>query len=133
MTWITVAPALAALLFLAFVASLGAGFGAGSRHGWLLAASLSIAFALWSVFAIVTEGPLAFWAEHTRNAWGNQIWFELLLMAAVACAALAPQAKAAGMRVPWWLLLLAAATGSVGMLAMAARLLYLKGRAARAA
>ena len=33
----------------------------------------------WSLYTIASEGFFAFWGEHTRNAWGNQIWFDLLI------------------------------------------------------
>lgn len=69
-------------------------------------------------------GPFGFWPEHVRNAWGNQIWFDLLLSVGMAFALLAPRARAQGMRlVPWFIAV--ACTGSVGLLAMGARYLFL--------
>ena len=97
--------------------------------GWRAPATLSLLFLGWSVFAAVTEGPTGFWPEHVRNAWGNQIWFDLLLAAGVAFAALAPAARQVGMNTRLWLLLVAA-TGSIGLLAMLARLRYLQAQPA---
>lgn len=94
--------------------------------GWMAPAALSAAFAIYSTMTAVREGPTGFWPEHTRNLWGNQIWFDLLLAAGVACAVLAPRARTAGMRLLPWLLLVAA-TGSIGLCAMFARVLYLEG------
>jgi len=96
---------------------------------WRAPATLALLFLGWSSYAAVTEGPTGFWPEHVRNAWGNQIWFDLLLAAGVAVAALAPAARAVGMNTRLWLLLVAA-TGSVGLLAMLARLRYLQGQKA---
>lgn len=92
---------------------------------WMAPAALSAAFAIYSTVAALREGPTGFWPEHTRNLWGNQIWFDLLLAAGVACAAIAPRARTVGMSVLPWLLLVAA-TGSIGLCAMFARLLYLE-------
>jgi hypothetical protein len=92
---------------------------------WLWPALLSAAFMLFSLTAVVQEGPLGFWPEHVRNLWGNQIWFDLLLALGTAWCFVLPQAVAQGMRPgPWWLLIIC--TGSVGLLAMVARLLYLR-------
>lgn len=96
-----------------------------AASGWMAPAALSLAFAAYSTFTALREGPTGFWPEHTRNLWGNQIWFDLLLAAGVACALLAPRARAAGMNVLPWLLAVAA-TGSIGLCAMLARLLYLE-------
>jgi len=35
---------------------------------WLLPASLSAVFMAFSLYAVVTEGPVGFWIEHVRNA-----------------------------------------------------------------
>jgi predicted anti-sigma-YlaC factor YlaD len=97
---------------------------------WRFAAALSLLFAAFSLWAVVQEGPLGFWPEHTRNLWGQQIWFDLLLAAGTAWAALLPRARALGMRPAPWLLAVVC-TGSIGLLAMLARLLYLRERSAR--
>ena len=97
---------------------------------WRFAAALSLGFLAFSLWAVAREGPLGFWTEHTRNLWGQQIWFDLLLAAGTAWAALLPQARAAGMRPALWLLAVVC-TGSIGLLAMLARLLYLRERSAR--
>lgn len=95
---------------------------------WLVFALLGAGFAGWSVHAVVTEGPLGFWPEHIRNAWGNQIWFDLLLAAAIAWTVLVPRMRAAGMRpLPW--LVLVVCTGSIGLCATVARCLFLESRA----
>ena len=102
---------------------------AGDRRSnvWLLPASLSAVFLAWSVFALVSEGLSGVWLEHSRNAWGNQIWFDLLLAIGTAWALLLPRSRAAGMQAwPWFALIVC--TGSVGLLAMLARCLFLENR-----
>lgn len=102
--------------------------GAAARQVWMAPAALACLLLLWSVYAVVTEGPLAFWRHHTEDAWANQIWFDLLLSIGVGFALLAPGARAMGMRVAPWLVLIIC-TGSVGILAMLARYLFLRERA----
>jgi hypothetical protein len=97
------------------------------RNTWLVPAAASALFLGWSLYAIATEGLLGFWAEHTRNAWGNQIWMDLLLGIAAAWALIVPEAKRLGMHpLPW--LLFVASTGNIGLMAMLARLLFLRER-----
>ena len=97
------------------------------RH-WQIPALLAAAFFAYSLWPILTMGPLGFLPEHVRNLWGVQIWFDLLCAIGVGWALVAPRARAAGM-VPWPWLALIAATGSIGLLAMLARVLYREERA----
>ena len=90
---------------------------------WQVPALLCAAFFAYSLWPVLTLGPLGFWTEHVRNLWGAQIWFDLLCAIGVGWALLAPRARAVGM-VPWPWLALIAATGSIGLLAMVARVLY---------
>ncbi len=99
-----------------------------TRNSWRFPAFLSLAFLLFSLHALMTEGPLGFWPEHTRNLWGNQIWFDLLLAAGIGWFLIVPQARAQCMRLPLWLVLIAC-TGCIGFLAMLSRLQYLQARA----
>jgi hypothetical protein len=114
-------------LLLAF-AVMAAGPRLGAR-AWLIPAALSLLFLILSVDVVVKAGPLGFWTEHLRGPWGAQIWCDLLLAAGTAVALLLPRARAVGMRpVPWMLAVLA--SGSIGLLAMTARCLFLEARAA---
>lgn len=119
----TVAALLSAALFGAFVVSV---FGREVRASWRLPALAGTAFLVWSLIAIVREGPFGFWTEHTDSLWGVQVWMDLLLAIAVALSALVPAARAEGMRVGPWIALVCC-TGSIGLCAMAARLLWLRG------
>lgn len=94
---------------------------------WILPASFAALFSIWTYHAAISEGITGFWIEHGRNAWGNQIWFDLLLATATAWALLLPRARAVAMRpLPW--LVLIVCTGSIGLLAMVARCLFLEAR-----
>ena len=94
---------------------------------WIVPAFFCGLFVVLSMQAVLSEGPFGFWPEHTRNLWGNQIWYDLLLAVVAALAFAIPVAKSLGMRVlPWVVLVLA--TGSIGLYAFIARLLYLKSR-----
>jgi len=98
-----------------------------SRRAWIIPAGASLAFALWTACAVFAEGLLGFWPQHIAGAWANQIWFDLLLAALVALSLLAPRARAVGMPfLPWFGLV--AFTGSIGLLAMLARCLFLEAR-----
>ncbi len=120
-------PLVALALFLIVTAALALRTGTRQRAAWLVPAVLSAAFLGWSLFTQASEWPTGFWAEHTRNAWGNQIWFDLLLAFGTAWALLLPRARATGMRVWPWLALIIC-TGSIGLLAMFARCLFLESR-----
>ena len=122
-----VLPAIAIVLLIAAAVALLRHQDKSRPGSWLVPAGLCTLFLGWSIYTAGTEGPLGFWANHTRNAWGNQVWFDLLLAVGVAWALLLPQARAAGMRpAPWLVLILC--TGSIGLLAMLARCLFLETR-----
>ncbi len=105
----------------------GLGISLHTPRTWLVPAVASGLFAVGSVVAVVREGPTGFWPVHTVNAWGNQVWFDLLLAVLVAWFLLQPRMRAQGMApLPW--LALVFATGSIGLLAVLARLMYVEGR-----
>lgn len=119
-------PWIGAALLVAATASVvvrGQGGGPGS---WRWFAAASVGFAVFSGYAVAREG-LGFWTEHTRNAWGNQIWFDLLLAVGTSWFVVAPRARTQGMRLWGWLVLVVA-TGCIGLTAMVARLLWLEER-----
>jgi hypothetical protein len=89
-------PAIAVAFFLLFSGSILAQDRQQIKNSWLFPAMLSLLFLLFSVEAIASEGLLGFWSEHTRNLWGNQIWFDLLLGISIGWYLIVPQAKALG-------------------------------------
>ena len=127
MTQIILFPAIAGLVAVVTVLYLATKDDYLKKSLWVVPAFFSILFLALSLQTVFAEGPLGFWPEHTRNLWGNQIWYDLLLAAVAALFFAIPQAKSVGMRViPWSLLVLT--TGSMGLYAFIARLLYLKSR-----
>ena len=91
---------------------------------WLIPAGFSVAFLVWSLWAIALEGPTGFWPVHAKSAWGNQVWFDLLLAVSIAWYLILPRAREVGMRVWLWLVVVVC-SGSIGLLAMLARYLFL--------
>lgn len=99
---------------------------------WRLPALLCVAFLGWSLVAMAVEGVTGFWPVHTQTLWGNQVWFDLLLAVGIAWTFILPQARALGMRViPWMVVTMG--TGCIGLLALTARLLYLREHAEQGA
>ena len=119
-------PWIAAALLVAIAVTVIVGRGAGGTGSWRSFAVFSAAFFGFTVYAIAREG-LGFWTEHTRNLWGNQIWFDLLLAAGIGWFLVLPRLRAAGLApLPWLLVILA--SGSIGFLALIARLLWVEAR-----
>ena len=94
---------------------------------WLWPALASAAFLVYSLFTIATEGLFGFWFEHTESLWGLQVWTDLLLAFGIAWTFMAPEARRLGMALsPWAIFLLC--SGCIGILAMMARILWLRER-----
>lgn len=120
-------PAVAVAIFVIATFSMVLQKERGSPIAWQVATLFAALFTLWSIHAIANEGLWGFWYEHIRNAWGNQVWFDLLMAIGAAFALLLPRARAVGMRpVPWLIFILC--SGSIGLFAMFARCLYLETR-----
>jgi type IV secretory pathway VirB2 component (pilin) len=128
MSILTIGPAAA---FVAFLIIIVTGLGQAGRADWRLPAILSAAFAGFTASAVFYEGLFGFWPEHTDSLWGNQVWFDLLLAFGMAWTALLPRARAAGMT-PWFWAVALILTGSVGLLAMLARLQWIEARGGKA-
>jgi hypothetical protein len=127
MTVYQAAALLAGLAFVVVGVVLSARRDGAARPLWIAPAALAAAFAVFSLVTAAREGVTGFWPEHTRHGWGNQIWFDLLLAAGAAYALALPRLRAVGMRpLPWFLAI--AASGSIGLMAMLARLFYLEAR-----
>ena len=102
----------------------------GARQ-WQIAALLSTLFLAYSLIPILREGPIGFVANHTTSHWGVQVFWDLLLALCMALFLAAPRARKVGMNLALWVvpvLLL----GSIGMLALLARLFWLEQRQAAA-
>jgi len=125
MTLTTILAAAAGILTVLFVVYYIYSGGSNMKNGWVFPAVISLAFFIFSLITVFNEGPTGFWVEHTRNLWGNQIWFDLLFAAGIGWYLIVPQAKALGMRLlPWGIIVLS--SGCIGFTAMVARMLYLR-------
>ena len=102
-----------------------------SGRFWILPALASGALLAWTIGCIIDTGLLAVFDAVSASAWANQVWFDLLLAIAVAMAFLVPEARRLGMR-PWFWVLAVVLTGSIGVLAMLARVLQLRHRSQQA-
>jgi len=100
-------------------------------HDWWLPALGSVALLLWTVHCLIDAGLLAILPVITSSAWSNQVWFDLLLAICAALAFLIPEARRLNMYVWLWLIIVAA-SGSIGLLAMMARVCYLRASAGSA-
>lgn len=91
----------------------------------LLAAGLSAGFFGYTLLTMSREGAEVLWMNHTDSFWGVQVWWDLLISVSLALFFIAPRARAQGMRILPWALFVAA-TASIGLLAMVARLFWLE-------
>lgn len=94
----------------------------------VIAAALSGLFLGFTLVTIQRDGLLPVWTNHTTNLWGVQVWWDLLFSVGIAAFLIVPRAREQGMKVVPWLLFVAA-TASIGLLAMIARLFWLERRA----
>lgn len=123
----SILPLAAGVLLIFFIFITAYSNGKRMKISWIFPAFISFIFLIFSLTTIVTEGFYGFWTEHTRNLWGNQIWFDLLLAAGIGWYLIVPRAKSRGMKLPMWGVLVVC-TGCVGFMAMLSRMLYLDER-----
>lgn len=128
----TAAPTLAALGFVIFALTMAIAPARTPRpNAWMFSATLCVAFVAWTLYALANEGFIAIWQEISRSLWSNQIFIDLLLAVGIALAFLVPEARRLGMKpLPW--VVATAATGCIALLAMHARVLFLRSREAGA-
>ncbi len=92
-----------------------------------LAAVLCGGFGAFTAGQIWEEGVVMFFTNHTQNLTGVQVWWDLVMCWIIAFFFIAARARRQGMNVALWAVLIAP-TGSVGLLAMCARLFWLENR-----
>lgn len=92
---------------------------------WQISAAVGVIFLAFSLFVVAEEGLLGFWPVHTFDFWGSQVWIDLLISLSIIWFLILPRAKQYKMNTGAWLLLVCC-SGSIGMLAMLARLIYLE-------
>lgn len=93
------------------------------------AAVLLVAFGSFTAVQLGQEGVIGFYVNHTQNLAGLQVWWDLIMATLIALFVIAPRARAQGMNVTAWGLLVGT-TASIGLLAMCARLFWLERQAA---
>lgn len=126
MTLFQILPLVAAVLFaIITIAALLAP--QNPKTDWKRPAILFSAFLAFSLYTVFTEGPLGFWPNHSQDAWGNQVWFDLLIAIGIAWVLILPRAKAQNMKLPLWLIFIMC-SGCIGVLAMLARLYALESK-----
>ena len=131
MTYLTVLPILALMPVLVISLTALLKNDPVHKHAWVIVALFCGLFTTWTIFAVVKEGLIEFWPMLTQDLWGNQVWFDLLMAFTMVWVLILPRAKVVGMKLPFWLLFIFC-SGSVGLSAMLARLLYLEGKHASA-
>lgn len=97
------------------------------RHHWMGPLMISAVFLVFSIFTIAKEGLFGFWENHARDFWGNQIWFDLILGIGTAFVILLERLRARKMNPLLWFVFVLTG-GSIGLLVMLARLLYLEAK-----
>ena len=93
----------------------------------MLATILCALFSGYTAVQIAQEGIVMFFTNHSTNLTGLQVWWDLLNCWLIALFFIIPRARAAGMNVLPWALLVGT-TASIGLLAMCARLFWLEAR-----
>ena len=100
-----------------------------SWPAWLVPAVVVVPVAAWTGLAIAEAGLFGFWPMVTSSPWGLQVWFDRLLSVTAGFFLIQSRARAAGMKSEVWVLVVIV-TGSIGLLAMLARTVYLERRTA---
>jgi len=122
MTMLSLAPAISTVGLVVFLSLLSM---ERVKVSWMFPACLAAVFLAGTLWTVIQEGLFGFWFDSTQTLWDNQIWVDLVLAFGISIAALAPSARSLGMKIwPWAVLTLC--SGSIGILALYARILYLK-------
>ena len=96
---------------------------------WLIPVLVVVPFAVWTGFVVAEEGLLGFFPIIMGSDWGLQIWFDRLMIVTAAFFLLQNRARAVGMKSEIWVLVVIF-TGSIGLLLMLARTIYLEHKTA---
>ncbi|MBP9113517.1 MAG: hypothetical protein KBF88_11965 [Polyangiaceae bacterium] len=90
---------------------------------WMIPALASLLFLAFTVQVVMAEGLFGFLSEHYRTEWGKQVGIDLISSITIGLFFAVAKAKRVGVRsLPW--VILTVLTGSIGLFAFAARLLY---------
>ena len=100
-----------------------------SWPAWLVPAMAVVPFAALTGLAVVEEGLFGFLPMLVGSHWGLQVWFDRLMSVTAAFFLLQNRARAAGMKSELWVLAVIF-TGSIGLLLMLTRTVYLERKTA---
>ena len=121
--------ALQILFFLVFGATTLAGIyiliAKPTIGNWAVAAFIGAVFFAYTLVQIAQEGVVMFFTNHSANLTGLQVWWDLVMATLLDIFFILPRARAVGMNVIPWALLVGT-TASIGLLAMCARLFWLE-------
>lgn len=93
------------------------------KNLWLLPALVSLVFLAFSIRVIAAEGLFGFVDDHVRSGWGMQVGIDLVLSVTMGLFLASSVARKYGIRpLPW--IVLSLLTGSIGLFAFVARVLY---------
>jgi hypothetical protein len=92
---------------------------------WLVPMAFGVVITGLTGYAWYTEGPDGLWQMIGGSAWGLQFLSDRLMSTAAAFFLLQNRARAAGMKSETWVLVVIF-TGSIGLLFMLARTVYLE-------
>lgn len=82
-----------------------------------------VGFTAYTALTVAREGVIGFYPNLSANLWGVQVWYDLVIALGIALFLLAPRARAVSVSpVPY--IILTSFTGSIGLLAMLARVLW---------
>lgn len=94
---------------------------------WMFAAAISILFLVFTLWVVAREGFTGLFAAHEVNLWGSQVFIDLVIAAVTGLFLMAPRARRVGVGLAPYVGL-TVLTGSIGLLALVARVLYLESR-----
>ncbi len=92
---------------------------------WLVPLVVVIPFAGWTGYALFEAGLKSFLPMVTETSWGLQVWYDRLMSLTAAYYLLQNRARAAGVKSDLWVIAIAV-TGSIALLLMLARTVYLE-------
>ena len=128
MTMLQILPVVVYLSAILLVIMIATGKTASAQFRWVFPSLLGAAFLVFSLIALVQDGLLQFWVNHTTNYAGNQVWFDLVMGISIGFYLIAPRARAVGMPLlPWGIAVIA--TACIALLPMLARVIWLESRA----
>ena len=96
------------------------------ENAWMIPAIVCVLITYWTVYTLITAGIWSFWMVE-QSTTGVQLWCSLWIAISLAWNWLLPEARKLNMNVMVWAVLVLC-TGSIGLSAMLARIMFIKER-----